>query len=496
VTTMDESEWRAFLSAGTRTAKLATTRQDGRPHVAPVWFLLEGDEIVFNTGRDTVKGRTIARDRRVAICVDDDRPPQRGRGRAGRARRDRAGRRAEGRRRLTPVAEVHPQRGAPGRSMAEHAGRSRAYDAPVTRGRSLHATVSAPTKLRAQGVRARNARCVNTFRAHWRAERLCCTLVHMTRTGSTTPFAPTIRGIGCVTGYGWGREVLRSGMRSGMSSIAPISGSDERLPEKVWGSWIPEGGHVEDGASRYGRALRYSAREAVRDAKEHGWVPGDNVGLIHCVVLGEVDLWKDFYLQNGGDLRVRQYLQLMPSTPLSLFMQEEGFHGPVMSVQAMCASGGAGILTARNWLQTGWASDVVIVATDISGTAENIVHFHRLGVGFCHGPSEEICKPFQKDSRGFMLGEASVGFVLSERGDTGYARVRGGAMTHDGFHVTSVEPSHVLVTRRSSAASPTPGSVRTTSPTSPPTGPARVSATPPSRPCSRTSAPIAPASTP
>jgi PPOX class probable F420-dependent enzyme len=75
MTTMDESEWRAFLSAGTRTAKLATTRQDGRPHVAPVWFLLEGDEIVFNTGRDTVKGRTIARDRRVAICVDDDRPP-------------------------------------------------------------------------------------------------------------------------------------------------------------------------------------------------------------------------------------------------------------------------------------------------------------------------------------------------------------------------------------------------------------------------------------
>lgn len=72
---MDEREWRAFLSEGTRTAKLATTRRDGRPHVAPVWFILEGDEIVFNTGRDTVKGRTIARDRRVALCVDDDRPP-------------------------------------------------------------------------------------------------------------------------------------------------------------------------------------------------------------------------------------------------------------------------------------------------------------------------------------------------------------------------------------------------------------------------------------
>ncbi len=75
MTTMDDSEWRAILAEGTRTAKLATTRQDGRPHVAPIWFVLEGDEIVFNTGRDTVKGRTIARDRRVALCVDDERPP-------------------------------------------------------------------------------------------------------------------------------------------------------------------------------------------------------------------------------------------------------------------------------------------------------------------------------------------------------------------------------------------------------------------------------------
>ncbi|WP_031524632.1 PPOX class F420-dependent oxidoreductase [Streptomyces sp. NRRL F-5123] len=72
---MTETEWRAFLSHGTRTAKLATTRADGRPHVAPVWFLLEGDDLVFNTGRDTVKGRTLARDPRVMLCVDDEQPP-------------------------------------------------------------------------------------------------------------------------------------------------------------------------------------------------------------------------------------------------------------------------------------------------------------------------------------------------------------------------------------------------------------------------------------
>ncbi|MFJ8717339.1 PPOX class F420-dependent oxidoreductase [Streptomyces violaceus] len=72
---MTDAQWREFVSHGTRTAKLSTVRADGRPHVAPVWFLLDGDEVVFNTGENTVKGRNLARDGRVALCVDDDRPP-------------------------------------------------------------------------------------------------------------------------------------------------------------------------------------------------------------------------------------------------------------------------------------------------------------------------------------------------------------------------------------------------------------------------------------
>ncbi|WP_369367904.1 PPOX class F420-dependent oxidoreductase [Streptomyces sp. CG4] len=72
---MTDEEWRAFVSNGTRTGKLSTVRADGSPHVAPIWFLLDGDELVFNTGKDTVKGRNLARDGRIALCVDDDRPP-------------------------------------------------------------------------------------------------------------------------------------------------------------------------------------------------------------------------------------------------------------------------------------------------------------------------------------------------------------------------------------------------------------------------------------
>ena len=68
---MTHDEIRAFLLDGTRTAKVATVRADGRPHVAPVWFVLDGDDIIFNTGANSVKGKTLRRDQRVSIAVDD-----------------------------------------------------------------------------------------------------------------------------------------------------------------------------------------------------------------------------------------------------------------------------------------------------------------------------------------------------------------------------------------------------------------------------------------
>ena len=72
---MSKDEYLAFLSQGTRTGKLATFRRDGRPHVVPVWFVLDGEILVFTTGAQTVKGRRILLDPRVALCVDDERPP-------------------------------------------------------------------------------------------------------------------------------------------------------------------------------------------------------------------------------------------------------------------------------------------------------------------------------------------------------------------------------------------------------------------------------------
>ena len=68
-------ECRAFLLNGTRTGKLATVRADGRPHVVPVWFVLDGDTIIFTTEDTTAKAANMRRDARVCLCVDDETPP-------------------------------------------------------------------------------------------------------------------------------------------------------------------------------------------------------------------------------------------------------------------------------------------------------------------------------------------------------------------------------------------------------------------------------------
>lgn len=74
---MTGDEVRAFLTAEpARTAKVATVRDDGSPHVAPVWIAVDDDgSILFTTAADTVKGRALARDGRIALCLDDERPP-------------------------------------------------------------------------------------------------------------------------------------------------------------------------------------------------------------------------------------------------------------------------------------------------------------------------------------------------------------------------------------------------------------------------------------
>jgi PPOX class probable F420-dependent enzyme len=73
--TMTPEQRREFLMTGTMTGKLAVTRADGSPHVTPVWFVLDGDDVMLTTAADSLKGRALTRDPRASLSVDDQAPP-------------------------------------------------------------------------------------------------------------------------------------------------------------------------------------------------------------------------------------------------------------------------------------------------------------------------------------------------------------------------------------------------------------------------------------
>jgi PPOX class probable F420-dependent enzyme len=68
--TMNRQDAIDFISVGARTGKLATASLDGKPHVAPVWFVPDGDDLVFTTGEGTVKGCNLRANPRAALTLD------------------------------------------------------------------------------------------------------------------------------------------------------------------------------------------------------------------------------------------------------------------------------------------------------------------------------------------------------------------------------------------------------------------------------------------
>ena len=72
---MLDEERRAFLMAGTRTGKVAWVSPKGNVHVAPVWFVLDGDDVLFTTHEDSAKGKAFVEGTRLSMVVDDQAPP-------------------------------------------------------------------------------------------------------------------------------------------------------------------------------------------------------------------------------------------------------------------------------------------------------------------------------------------------------------------------------------------------------------------------------------
>lgn len=67
---MTPDEVDAFI-ASQRTLAVATIGHDGFPHVAPLWFVVEGGRIVFRSFTKSQKIVNLRRDPRLTVLVED-----------------------------------------------------------------------------------------------------------------------------------------------------------------------------------------------------------------------------------------------------------------------------------------------------------------------------------------------------------------------------------------------------------------------------------------
>lgn len=250
-----------------------------------------------------------------------------------------------------------------------------------------------------------------------------------------------IIGLGAVTAYGRGRQALWDGLVSGKSAAALHHGFGPQTDDPGWVAVVADTGDPADGATPFARAMRSAAREAIEDALERGWTPGPRVGLIVASVLGDLDMYP-MVTPGASGHSSREYVAVTPSTPVSTLMTDYGFHGPAMTVSAMCTSGSAAVITAKMWLDAGMVDDAVVVAVDLSARREVVSMFVQLGVAITDTDPLSACRPFQEGSRGFIFGEAAIAMTMSNTAQADrYGTVLGGALSHDGFHATSVDPS-------------------------------------------------------
>ena len=61
---------RTFL-AEKRFAVVGTKNPDGSPHLAVMWYLVDGDDVVVNSAQGRIKDRNLAADPRMSVLVED-----------------------------------------------------------------------------------------------------------------------------------------------------------------------------------------------------------------------------------------------------------------------------------------------------------------------------------------------------------------------------------------------------------------------------------------
>jgi 3-oxoacyl-[acyl-carrier-protein] synthase II len=260
-----------------------------------------------------------------------------------------------------------------------------------------------------------------------------------------------ITGIGISTAYGTGKEANWTGIRSGVSAIEDISFFDAS------GYRAKQGGEIkgfqktflnnlkDQRLDRSTHLLVHTAREALLESGVVDIIKDKTAFLSLGTTLGGMLSGEIFHREaiTKGLNRARLSLvndYLAHNQAVNL-MREFKFKGDFMVFSNACASGANAIGHALNSIWNG-SYDI-----SICGGYDTMCEFTFAGFNSLMALSPSICRPFDKNRDGLVLGEGAGVLILEEaghairRGANILGEVAGYGESSDAYHMTAPEPS-------------------------------------------------------
>ncbi|MCH9650222.1 MAG: beta-ketoacyl-[acyl-carrier-protein] synthase family protein [Deltaproteobacteria bacterium] len=271
----------------------------------------------------------------------------------------------------------------------------------------------------------------------------------MTRAARTPSGRVVITGIGVVSGWGWGADVLWEGLRSGRRAISPPERFDTTGQRTHLASEVPVPSDEVVGKISHWHRLSWADRFAMAAALEACgqadlFPSGPQAGVFFGSSTAAMSEGEEFFHSLVGESKrralVRSLVSHQMNGPGDEVARQFGISGPVFTVSSACAAGGLALGAALESLRRGE------VQVALAGGADSLCHLTYSGFNSLRAVDEELCRPFRADRAGLNIGEGAGVLVLEtleaarERGAEPLAELLGAGASCDAYHMTAPHP--------------------------------------------------------
>jgi len=266
-----------------------------------------------------------------------------------------------------------------------------------------------------------------------------------------------ITGLGIVSPIGCCEARFWDSLSEGRPGASPVDCLDTTRLSRKTACQIHEPIEVGSGLGRASQLTIAASRQAVASAGlAPAETPGQGLAVIIGTTMGETD-----FIEERLDAPSEQWLcpehmrRICGGRPgcIARNVQADlGGQGLAMDLYGACAAGNMAVATARRHLLDGHC-DVVLAGGTDGFSRLAFIGFMRLRV-----MAAEVCRPFDRERDGLLVGEGAAVFVLERessaraRGATVRARVAGCSMTCESYHPTRPEPDGDGLTRATHGA--------------------------------------------